>query len=390
MAISGRLEDTSLPSLLQVLSQGHKSGRLSLARGADRAVILLREGKLIYAASSSVRETLGNILVCEKLITEAQLLSGLERQHASRESVRLGSVLLETGAISPEDLRSVLEEQTMKVLRELIQWPEGFFKFDGQSVLDEGLQSFDLDGFLVDEGLRIDRALLTLGDPESSTDAMDAADPDFKTAKKRAASVPIGLREVSHYLNQPVLTAEMTVALLRYASGRADRVLLLMHHDDRLRGIAQAGVEIAGEQPDARVRDLNVPTAESSVFREAIEQRESVRGSLDDREIHRHWIEQLGGHRPAAFIVVPMVVQNEVAFLLYADSLQGEIADAEHLEVLMLQAGLSMEKAMLELRVETLEDRLGKMPPAKVASPPGDVPASSSLVAQLLAGKPED
>ena len=382
MAISGRLQETSLPSLLQVLSQSRKSGRLSVARGSSRGVVLLRAGKLIYAASSSVRETLGNVLVCEKLISEETLLQALERQHTSLEPVRLGEVLVEMGALSDNGLRKVLEEQTSKVLRELVLWQNGFFKFDSLSPSNDGLASFDLGEFLVTEGLRVDRLLLHLADLEATEERPAEGDPPPPEAGASSGALP-GLREVADYLNQPVLNAEMTVALLRYASARVDRVLLFMVHEERLQGIAQAGVQIAGEQPDARIRNLKIPTDESSVFSQALELREAVSGTLDDRLVHRQLIEQLGDAEPTDTVVVPMVVQNQVAFILYGDVLEGRIENRDDLEVLMLQAGLSMEKAMLALRVETLEERLRRMP-SEARATGSDLPASASIVSKLL------
>lgn len=51
MALTGTFEDVSFAELLQLLNVGHKSGRLSVWRGAERAEIFLSEGEVARAIS---------------------------------------------------------------------------------------------------------------------------------------------------------------------------------------------------------------------------------------------------------------------------------------------------------------------------------------------------
>ena len=73
MGLSGKLEHLGLPDVFQILHLSKKSGRLLLTRREGAGMIIFREGQIIYAASDSVRDTLGNILVSEKALTEEQL-----------------------------------------------------------------------------------------------------------------------------------------------------------------------------------------------------------------------------------------------------------------------------------------------------------------------------
>jgi len=51
MALTGTFEDVSFAELLQLLNVGHKSGRLSVWRGTERAEIFLSEGDVARAMS---------------------------------------------------------------------------------------------------------------------------------------------------------------------------------------------------------------------------------------------------------------------------------------------------------------------------------------------------
>ena len=56
-----------------------------------------------------------------------------------------------------------------------------------------------------------------------------------------------------------------------------------------------------------------------------------------------------------------MIVNGNVVALLYGDNLPAgsPIGPIDALELLMLEAGLAMEKTTLEIRLRTLQERLG-------------------------------
>ena len=72
-----------LAGLLQVLAQGSKSGKLTVTQRGAQAIVLLREGRIVYAAASFAYETLGNILVCSDRIDEETLSKALAVQFSS-------------------------------------------------------------------------------------------------------------------------------------------------------------------------------------------------------------------------------------------------------------------------------------------------------------------
>lgn len=159
MAFIGRL-DLTVPDLLQILSLGKKTGKLRLSRLGNSGEVLFKDGKVIYAASDSTRNTLGNILVSQKHITEDSLMAALEMQHLSPKSKRLGAILVEKGIITPVVLQEAIRYQIEQVISEFLTWESGFFRFETAEVaIDDGI-TVDANEVLAKAGITPEHFLL--------------------------------------------------------------------------------------------------------------------------------------------------------------------------------------------------------------------------------------
>ena len=127
MSLVGKLDEVELPELLQAIADSQKTGKLKLTRRDREGIIVFREGMIVYAASSSARQTLGNLLLCEQSIDNAQLTTALELQHLSQQEQRLGTILREMDAVDEETLERIVHRQTEKVILEFMSWKSGFF-----------------------------------------------------------------------------------------------------------------------------------------------------------------------------------------------------------------------------------------------------------------------
>ena len=112
MSLFGNLEDLPLPYLLQTIAGNRMTGKLVLTRRDGHGLIVFRSGKIIYAATNSAREAFGNILVLRKLITVSTLTEALRRQVESTEERRLGTILLEMGAVDLPSLARVMTNRS--------------------------------------------------------------------------------------------------------------------------------------------------------------------------------------------------------------------------------------------------------------------------------------
>lgn len=371
MSLCGTLQDLPIPDLLQMIAANRKTGRLVLTRRDGHGVIAFRNGKIIYAASNSVRETLGNILLHERLITESTLLEALERQSRAVVEKRLGPVLVEMGALDEATMQRVVRSQTQRVVSEFMRWKSGFAKFELLQIPDHGEVEVDARDFLLEAGLNADELLLGIlgqGDPRIDTSELDMSQVLRRALPGSADDAPASpepppdpkppsfatLKTIMSEIRSPAFTGEVSLGILRYAARSFTRGVLFARGYDGFLGMGQFGL---GSK--VAVRDIRIPLDEPSIFLEVIERKEPYRGPLNDRYWNIHLGRQLGGPLPREVVAIPMVVDSRVVLIFYGDNVpdNAPIGPTDDLELLMIEGGLVIEKAFLEARLRSLEDR---------------------------------
>jgi Domain of unknown function (DUF4388) len=362
--LAGKLEEVTLAGLLQMLAAKHKSGKLMLRSREAHGVVLLHEGTITYAASNSAREALGNILIRRGLVDGEVLIRALEKQHLAEEEKRLGAILVEMGAMSEDALESVVREQTTGIIQELLSWGEGYFDFEPLVVpgAEIGVDAGDL---VMDRGLDAEQVVKGTSRAREITPSVKAsAVLSGGTPAQVAAGVHgvtvTSLKEVMAELRAPTFGGEITTWLLRHASAIVRRCVLFSYSRDSIRAMGQIGIAPDGAS-DEELSMVRIPAAEPSIFTQVAESRESYVGELARTTWNEYVAIELGGLIPPQVVVVPMVVNGNVVALLYGDNLPtaDPIGPIDALELLMLQAGLAMEKTTLEIRLRTLQERLG-------------------------------
>ncbi len=252
MQLRGKLEKFDFSDILQMLSSSARSGKLALTHRAGQGVIVLRQGRIVYAASSAVRETLGTMLLCKGLIDEDGLGRGLELQRKAGHERRLGAILVDLGLISQRDLKLVIREQVEKVVLEMLGWHSGYFRFDELQLADCGEVEVDALEFLYSDGLPADELMmeLSLKFDEAKRGLAPGEAPIVGGSLAFAGSVrqPVtdGPTPLSTILNEsyaPEFTGEVTLAILSYAQRIMRRGVLFRAGPMGFAGMGQFGVE---------------------------------------------------------------------------------------------------------------------------------------------------
>ncbi|MDW8361897.1 MAG: response regulator [Myxococcales bacterium] len=156
-ARGGTLLTVSFARLLAQMRDERASGALVLTSVTDERrtidggpatkVVYLKEGRPRYVRSNLVQECLGQILARDGRIDGATLDESLARVRAGEG--RQGAVLVAMGALSPHELRDVLEEQLKTKLADLFAWTSGEWR------LLEGIE-------VPPEAVTLDRSLAEL------------------------------------------------------------------------------------------------------------------------------------------------------------------------------------------------------------------------------------
>ena len=79
MSLAGNLRTMDLPEVLQWIASARKTGTLHLERRSVTKKIYFQGGGIYTSWSNDPRESLGQILVRERLITEEQLFKAQNR-----------------------------------------------------------------------------------------------------------------------------------------------------------------------------------------------------------------------------------------------------------------------------------------------------------------------
>ena len=371
MSFAGRLEDNELPELLHYLSLNKKTGKLSLTRRDAQGLIVVRLGRIVYAASSSVRETFGNILVCHGLISEGVLGEALAKQHSEPEPRRLGWILIEMEKLAEKDITEVLRQQIGLVVLELCRWKAGYFKFEAVPIAANGEIGVDVEDFVVAGGVNTEEVLvqaLTKLDEDVSA-APGETENAVTAGGPQPVAEPAQVQEIAMENRSPALRGEITLNLMRSASRLVSRGLLLVVRGDEVQGTVNFG--LTEDDRETPVRSIRVPLGEPSVFSDVIDRRETFRGPLRDVPENRRFVQMMGGASPREVVVVPMLVRESVELIFYGDNLPGgkPIGPTEELEMAMTEASLAMEREALEQRIRDFDRVRGK------GSAAGDAPA---------------
>ena len=162
------------------------------------------------------------------------------------------------------------------------------------------------------------------------------------------------LRGMLEELNNPSLGGEIILLVLRFAAEFMNRAVVLLVKKDAIQGLGQFGIEDRDGSADARIRSLSVPRGEPSLFAPVLETRFPLKGEVDDSRWSQFFLGQLGDARPTEVFVGPIVSEGKVVAVLYGDNLPDDkpIGDTDSLEIFLSQAGIAMEKALLQRRLQ--------------------------------------
>jgi hypothetical protein len=158
------------------------------------------------------------------------------------------------------------------------------------------------------------------------------------------------LREVSARLRDPATQGEVLSVVLDFAAGCFSRVAIFVIRDELAAGLAQRGMAGAGGPGDEELSGIQFD-AETlpELFRAVLERRASVRSPMDSANDHRLAM-LIGTRSPREAYAAPIESGGCVVALLYADNLPDEqpLADTTGLEIALHEAGLALDRALLE------------------------------------------
>ena len=161
------------------------------------------------------------------------------------------------------------------------------------------------------------------------------------------------LRTMSEGMRAQASFSGVATLALRYARSLVDRTAMFRVNGDEITEIGRIGMKAEGGPADKPARKAKLPAAHASVFAEVVRDRKSKRGRFGDGSWDRAFVAELGGVAPDEYFMVPVICEGRVAAILYGDNApeSAPLPPITGLEILMQQAGLTLEKGLLEERL---------------------------------------
>ena len=125
LTLHGRIEETSVPALLKSVLGSGETGVLTFRRNDVTKSVHLHMGRVVYARSGDPDERLGEDLLLRGKIGVRQYL---EASRLIAPGRRLGTILVELGALEPEDLIGAVEHHVKEILLDVFTWSTGEYE----------------------------------------------------------------------------------------------------------------------------------------------------------------------------------------------------------------------------------------------------------------------
>jgi tetratricopeptide (TPR) repeat protein len=402
MAIKGSLREASLPDVLQLLAMGQKTGCLSLTDRASFGSIYFDRGRVIWATIINRPDRLGGLLVKNGVITTAQLDAALAEQRA-HPGQRLGTILMDQGALSKEQLERYVRIQVEEAVYHLFTWTQGSFYFEPDQSPDGSvlLVSLNPENLLLEGARRVDewglieKKIPTL-DLVFRVDAgVGGADLELTEVQRKIVPLLDGAHSVQEVIDES--------GLVEFDVGKA------------LFGLIQAGFAhpLGRRQPEPRAlpsaradehRNLGVAFYKAGMFDEALREfrrtLELEPGHLearffiallglrtgDDRLAVKHFKEvaEKGGARAGVFAGLALALERAGRLEEAIVSTEEAIRLAPRLPQLLLS------RAVLRLKAGDAAGARGEFDAYRAALEPGAAPAAAyyafAIIATAMAG----
>jgi CheY-like chemotaxis protein len=163
------------------------------------------------------------------------------------------------------------------------------------------------------------------------------------------------LRGMLEELNDPSLGGGVILLLLRFAAEFVNRAVIFLVKEKEIVGIGQFGIVLPGRSADVMIRNLKIPLDEESLFTAVLENRMPLKHIPGHSRWNDYLFAKIGG-TPQEIFLGPLLSEGDVVAILYGDNHpeQKTIGDTDSLEIFLSQAGIAMEKALLEKRLGAL------------------------------------
>ena len=152
MALTGDLEHLNIVDIIQLIHATRQSGIFSVKGSNGESTIVFRTGSIVGASHINNSVRIGTVLVKTGAITIDDLKQAMSAmKNADKDRMPLLATLVQMGSLKREDALRGLKKLVELTICELMSWTKGTFTFDTDpiAVSSEGTQDLGVDSQMV-------------------------------------------------------------------------------------------------------------------------------------------------------------------------------------------------------------------------------------------------
>ncbi len=178
--------------------------------------------------------------------------------------------------------------------------------------------------------------------------AEDELSRDFAFLQRRLAE-----------LRQPGNANQIAVLVMKVAREFFERSILFLVKNEEARGLGGFGAAPKDESLSLLVRQVVIPLGEPSPFRDAAQGGKPRVGPLPPGKWNNYLLGRIGRFHSGTVALLPLVTHRETIALLFGDNPETgtEFPRLDALEVFIHQAGIALENAFLQRKLQTLQEK---------------------------------
>lgn len=150
---------------------------------------------------------------------------------------------------------------------------------------------------------------------------------------------------------------QISVLVMRVAREFFERGILFLVKNDEVRGLGGFGPAPKDQSIGLLARDIVVSLEEPSVFRDVVAERRPFVGAPPEGKWSRYLVGKIGRFQASEIALMPLLTHRETIAVLFGDNPETgrPLGRLDGLEVFINQAGVALENAFLQRKVQTLE-----------------------------------
>lgn len=159
-------------------------------------------------------------------------------------------------------------------------------------------------------------------------------------------------------LRRPGDATQISLLVMKVAREFFERGMLFVVKNDEVRGLGGFGPAAGGHGVNLLARDIVIPLGQPSFFREVVQTLRPFSGPLPEGPWSSTLMGRIGRFQSRNVALLPLLAHREAIALLFGDNPETgrELGRLDALEVFISQAGIALENAFLQRKLEALEN----------------------------------